>query len=224
MRTTTETKIQYASLGYNEKTIFPASILAYEYLKSLGSAPSLILDIGCELGNWSKMIRSIYPDPPILMIDGDPRYLDELPEIPTNAKFISAILAGTTGKRTFYQMEDGSAGSSLYPEYSAWAREERTVYTRTLDSFVTTCPETWCKLDVQGAEIEVLNGAPEALKNITLLQIELADIPYNEGAPMGPEVDKYLVERGFTHVANLERHLDQVGRVVQTDRLYGRMG
>jgi FkbM family methyltransferase len=53
------------------------------------------------------------------------------------------------------------------------------------------------KLNIQGGELEVLRGAVEALPAVLGIQIEMAFNQTYIGAPRFPEVDEFLVERGF---------------------------
>ena len=53
------------------------------------------------------------------------------------------------------------------------------------------------KLDVQGAELEVLEGGQETLSKAELVQLEVPFVPYNEGAPTLFEVFDYMRERDF---------------------------
>ena len=48
------------------------------------------------------------------------------------------------------------------------------------------------KVDVQGAELEVLEGAQKTLAACEVVQLEVALLPYNEGAPAMLEVLEYM--------------------------------
>ncbi|WP_028526434.1 FkbM family methyltransferase [Runella limosa] len=56
----------------------------------------------------------------------------------------------------------------------------------------------WLKIDVQGFEREVLNGAIESLKRAKVVQIELAVIPSYEQGPYLEEIISMLRSSGFT--------------------------
>ena len=57
------------------------------------------------------------------------------------------------------------------------------------------------KIDVQGAEIDVLKGATETLKSVTDLILEAQVVEYNKGAPLRDEVISYVESIGFKLVA-----------------------
>ena len=77
-------------------------------------------------------------------------------------------------------------------------RSARKVPVKTLDNLVKDKgPFDFVKLDVQGAEIEVLEGATETLKNVDFLFLECSLVEYNEGAPLAAEVITKLDQLGF---------------------------
>src|SRR5439155_20000593 len=56
------------------------------------------------------------------------------------------------------------------------------------------------KIDVQGAELEVLCGAAELLKDgrVGVIFTEVAFVPHYEGAPLMHELWRHLAERRFS--------------------------
>ena len=53
------------------------------------------------------------------------------------------------------------------------------------------------KLDVQGAELDVLTGGSCTLALAEVVQLEVALMNFNEGAPDMNTVIKFMAERGF---------------------------
>jgi hypothetical protein len=58
------------------------------------------------------------------------------------------------------------------------------------------------KIDVQGAELDVLKGSLNTLSNCKYLIVELQDINYNNGAPLAPITIKYLEDNGWQLIAS----------------------
>lgn len=56
---------------------------------------------------------------------------------------------------------------------------------------------TFMKLDTQGSELGVLQGAERALRDVQLLEVEVEFNPLYEGQPLLGDVDRHLRERGF---------------------------
>jgi hypothetical protein len=53
------------------------------------------------------------------------------------------------------------------------------------------------KLDVQGAELEVLAGATETLKRCKVVQVEVSFRRVYEKAPLAHEIIRFFTEQGF---------------------------
>ena len=76
------------------------------------------------------------------------------------------------------------------------------------------------KLDVQGAEVEVLDGGSKTLDRSDLVQLEVALLPYNEGGATFLQVINYMDQRGFVpfDVAGMIRPTG--AELVQVDMLF----
>jgi FkbM family methyltransferase len=56
-------------------------------------------------------------------------------------------------------------------------------------------------MDVQGAELMVCDGGPKVLDNVKYINIEVTfHSPQYVGNPFFPEVNDYLLAKGFTHI------------------------
>jgi hypothetical protein len=53
------------------------------------------------------------------------------------------------------------------------------------------------KMDVQGAELDIIKGASETLKSVNHVILELQKVEYNKGAPLSDAVIAYMNEIGF---------------------------
>jgi len=77
------------------------------------------------------------------------------------------------------------------------------------------------KLDVQGFEIEVLEGAGGFLDQVRLVQTEMALVPSYEEAPDFNEVKSFLHERGFVLIHLIDGHSNPLtGELREVDGIF----
>jgi len=182
--------------GLSEKLRSPEEE-AYLRLKSRGWVPAAIIDVGAYQGEWTRLARKIFPGVPVLMVEAQEGKRDGLEAMcGDGVSFVSAVLGSETGRAvTFYEME---TGSSYFPEASNAPRSARTYTTQTLDEVASGVGSPlFLKIDVQGAELEVLGGGGKTLSKAEVVQLEVAMLPYNQGAPTMLQVLTYMDERGF---------------------------
>ena len=170
---------------------------AYARLRQKGFCPAGIIDVGAYQGEWTKLVRRIFAGVPILMVEAQQSKKVRLEALCGNGVCLASEVLGAEAGRavTFYEME---TGSSYFEEQSNAPRKASTYITETLDKVAAglTGP-LFLKIDVQGAELEVLKGGEETLKQCELIQLEAALLPYNKGAPTFFEVLSYMNDRDF---------------------------
>ena len=127
-------------------------------LASLCFNPSLIIDIGANVGMWSRETLRLFPSSRLLMVDGNDnrRHWSDL----RNAQQVVAILDRAAGAAPWFTNPGADTGASLLkeqtPAFAGTAGAMRR--TQTLDGLLSEqrlgdCAGTLLKLDVQGAEV-----------------------------------------------------------------------
>lgn len=194
---------------------------AYRRLSKKGFDPAGIIDVGAYQGDWTTMVRRVF-DAPVLMVEAQKDKKQHLEAMcDANVHLASCVLSAEVGKFvTFYEME---TGSSFFEEQSNAPRKSDVYVTDTLDHVADGMPgPLFLKIDVQGAELEVLKGGQKTLSRCEFVQLEVAMLPYNKGAPTFLEVVTYMDNRNFVplDISGLSRPngID----LVQVDLLFAR--
>ncbi len=140
---------------------------------------------------------------------------------------IAALGAQDGAARPFHVPQRGDAtGASLYIEKTAHYAEPnlqvREIATARLDTLVArdrlAAPDL-IKIDVQGAELDVMAGASQTLQAASALIVEVSFIDYNKSAPLITEVMAALDRAGFRCADLCEVHRTGRGFVLQLDLL-----
>ena len=79
------------------------------------------------------------------------------------------------------------------------------------------------KIDVQGSELDIIEGGTNFFRDIDFLLIEVSLTEYNTGAPLAKEVIKKLEEMQFYIVDVIDEHIDNQQRVLQLDLLFSKI-
>ena len=105
-----------------------------------------------------------------------------------------------------------ATGASLYKETTEWYGEGKyeiqTINSATLDSrnYFNGEQVDFVKLDVQGAELDILKGGEKTIKNTKYVLIEASLVEYNQGAPLVGEIVDKMREYGFCILDITEYH------------------
>ena len=172
------------------------SLKFYERLKAFDVKLNNIIDGGCHQGNWSKKIKQIYPDSNFYLIDAQDQYRKELDQI---GQFFCVALGMRNEDRKFYfaQNKNKSTGSSLYKENSNVLFDEKTIPVKKLSDVVPDQKYDLIKLDVQGAELEIIEGSLDLFKKTKWVQLECPIYDNNDKAPRFVNYINYMESLGF---------------------------
>jgi FkbM family methyltransferase len=203
-------------------------------LRDLGFAPTGILDVGAYDGHFSRGARKIFEKAYILMIDAlaeKGKVLAEVCRELGNADHLIAMLGDRETKATSFFVVNTEkrpdlvkTGSSKYKENTDFPWEERALPQRTLGRIVTdrALPFQLLKLDVQGAELDVLRGLGDELSKVEVILMEMSLVEYNKGTPLIDVVLSELSKMDFVLYDIVEEHRDRLGGLLQIDGLFVR--
>jgi len=191
-----------------------------------------ILDIGAYAGEFSLLARQFWPDAAVLMVEPQAEKrarLDNVARELGGDTHVQSKLLGECARSevSFHQMSTawGSTGSSCYPENSDFERTTVVMPMTTVDALLEELPGRCfdlMKVDVQGAELDVLRGAKNSLPDVEVLFAEVALHECNQGAPRLAEVVGVLDELGFAMFDMLPMRRDHRDLQLQVDAIFVR--
>ncbi len=175
---------------------------ALEQAKKIGFKPETVIDVGAAVGTHA--LYEAFPNAKHLLIEPLEEfkpYLDKLAKQLKNVEIIIAAAAGESGSTTINVHPD-LFGSSTYQEC-----EDSNVngFPRTIPCVVLdeVCKKNGLhgpyliKLDVQGAESDVLTGASQILKETECIILEVSLLGFFVTGPQFYDVIAFMKERGF---------------------------
>jgi FkbM family methyltransferase len=196
----------------------------------------LVLDVGANRGQYAQRLRrggyagaidSFEPLPAAY------RDLSDVAERDPAWRVHEAALGAEDG-RTILRIagNDGASSSTLPMLHRHRAAAPESSYVGTVEVREVRLGSIWSevaagarapllKLDVQGAEGAVLDGAAECLPEISAVHAELSLAPLYEGAPTGRELLDRLTGEGFRLVDLAPGFRDRrTGELLQADGLF----
>jgi len=181
-----------------------------------------ILDIGSWHLEQSIELSNIFPRAKVYAFEPVPESFDNCTARSfshPNIKVFNLALTNFSGETSFfpvdpYQSTTPNIGASSLLKFKdglngsffnqSWVQKEIKVKADTLDNWVkehniTNIDVIW--IDVQGAELQVFQGANEILKNTKVIFTEVGLKPYYEGHSLKKDIDEFLLAQGFKEVS-----------------------
>lgn len=184
--------------------------------------PERILDIGAWNGFWTNEVKKIWPDAEYTCVEAGPKHENKLKEVTPN--YHIAVLGDSNRQVNMYlrEIDKGNKKKITYTKGSTVFGIFENYETRqmqTLDKIVGKDAQfDLIKQDVQGAEIMVMQGAPEIFQRAKYVVNEV-NINKDQQFPDMPsekEMDLYMEKLGFPHAEIIE----QKENVEQVDKIY----
>ncbi len=213
--------------------IIPPFQHRFKQLRATNNHIQCALDIGAYRGDFTETIRSVWPTCLVHQIEADERQRQYLQN---NA--IYSLLGDREEKDIpFYTLNDTkiTTGSSIFLENTAHYNSSSTVTIyktmTTLDSLAEKYrfAGDWqnhglIKIDTQGSELLILNGAQKFLsgRNPRYILLECSILEYNIGAPRIDQIINYMKTSQYNIVDIFDLSYDNSGSLLQTDILFER--
>lgn len=196
---------------------------------------ALVIDIGANEGAFSGAVLAVAPQARIVAVEPSPapreRLRGRLGSIP-NVEILDCAVSATSGTAPFHLTahDHNSSLHSPRPEMqttvdTGWAPvadiEVRTV---TLDELVGDRTADVLKIDVQGAEMDVLRGGETTLSRARAVLLEMNFISQYEGDATFNTLHAEMDRRGFSLVNVAPPLIASDGTAIFVDGCYARRG
>lgn len=174
----------------------------FSHTKELGFYPKTIFDVGVGKGTFP--IYESFPNSFHLLIEPLQEFENEIINILGNLKGKAYFAAASSynGEAEINIHQDHLEGSSLLkenmgPEFDGTKRKVRVIKMDTILKDENLKGPFMIKVDVQGAELDVLEGGKEVLRNTELVLLEVSLFGFMRESPQLVDVVKFMKDLGF---------------------------
>jgi FkbM family methyltransferase len=170
-------------------------------MRARGENPTGFIDAGAHFGETNELIRSVYPDARVVSFEANPHCEQILKE--KGIEYFICLLGKerVEGVPFFVNPNDvTSTGCSIYKEESIHFKNAEAISLDMyrLDEIIPLeAKMNFLKMDVQGAEIDILEGAHKLLPSIKWIYLEVSFVKCNDGAPLFDTIFRYLTDRNY---------------------------
>ena len=189
-----------------------------------------VIDVGANRGQFALLATLLNPNVKVMCFEPIPSEFKVLTNIFSKNKNVTAqdvaignqkdgqgVLHISNWKDSSSMLPIGELQETYYPGTSEV--DSINVKLTTLDSAaedVKIPKNTLVKIDVQGFELQVLQGAVSTLKKVQFVLVESSKVELYEGQALFSDVDQFLTQHGFGLIKSDQNAVD----VIQSDYLY----
>lgn len=193
------------------------------HCKALGLVPETVIDVGVASG--TPALYSVFSESRHLLMEPIKEYEPDLKKIceSVNAEYMLAAASSENGTTTIY-IGGALHGSSLMQPPEGKKQQKREIKLIKLDD---VCKDKnlqgpfVLKVDVQGAELMVLEGASRILPQCELVILEVSFFNFRPEMPDIYDVVSYMKEKGFAIYEIFSGHNRPIdGARAQTDIVF----
>lgn len=182
-----------------------------ELRAKFGIRPRTFVDVGANVGDFSAAARWLYPDAQIHAFEPNPELLGQLSERlagDARAQVHAVALADRAGRSEFHLTATHTLASLLAPSPGLGAQfGEREAATRVLQVETARLDEVLSavaieapgllKIDVQGAEVGVLQGSSAILDRFSVVKLEVSFASFYQGQSAFGQIVELMTGQGF---------------------------
>jgi FkbM family methyltransferase len=225
-------------MGYDVVRYTPSSHFLARRKRILDTTGTdVVLDVGANVGQYAQQLRAIGYTGRIISFEPLSSVYEELVRRSSsddNWQAINCALGNQiyTTEINVSENSDSSSILNMLPYHMKAAPESRyidreQIELKTLDSlfeglFVRK-HNIWLKIDTQGFEHKVIDGAKNSLAHIKILQVEMSLVPLYEHQILFAEMNKMIHDKGYK-IISIEPSFsdDESGHMLQVDGIFYR--
>jgi FkbM family methyltransferase len=203
-----------------------------------GIKPKTVIDVGANVGQFAIACAKIFRDVSVHSFEALPECAQQLKRNVAGlggVRVYPLALGGESGEVTMHVNSHSHSSSMLalgerHKRAFPGAREIDSIKVNmsTLDLVMKPIPlerPVLLKLDVQGYEPQVLEGATETLDRVDYVLLEASFRPLYEGEKTFTEIARSMEQRGFAFLRPAGWLADpRSGEILQMDALFARTG
>jgi FkbM family methyltransferase len=196
----------------------------FPFFKSCGFQPASVLDVGANAGDWTRGMKNLFPNANFFMVEGNDKSSSYLTRL--NVPYEISLVGNYTGTAKYYKRKGDAigTGNSRFRENTVHFTDAEEVQApiTTIDEIIErrkVGPFQLLKLDIQGGEVDAMNGARKMIESVEVLQAEGSFMAYNEGAPSFFQLYSLLYSLGFEFYG-IQEILDNQGFPIQFDGIF----
>ncbi len=196
------------------------SLFDSPFLKSLQI--DFVIDIGANSGEFIILSKNAFPSSPILAfepISNEYNKIRNAFESDKSIEIVNKALGGQTGDAEIFVGDFSPSSSIVKPERENYKVEK--IKLDVLDNYLASFKNNsnvFCKIDVEGYELEVLKGATESLKKIKYLYLECRTD--NDLGCSFDEIYAFLNPLGFKYKGNYDSTFKENGELSHFDAFF----
>jgi FkbM family methyltransferase len=213
-------EIRRAPLSANAKSSRDSIPQILLQAKAVGFDPQTVVDVGAAYGSFACQCSTVFPNARYLLVEPLEEYRPLLEKLRKTIPALQCVFAAASSSSGEIEINvhPDLVGSSLYCEVEKETDVNgvpRRIRSVTIDHVLReACAKGpfLLKLDVQGAELDVLKGAEGVLRECQYVILEVSFFRFFQDGPDCCEVIAYMKEQGFVpyDIVGLQyRPLDQ---------------
>ena len=194
--------------------------------------PNTIIDIGGAIGEWSLAANLVFPNSKLYFFEPITESFNiakkRLSHL-NNVKFFNYALSSNNGNAKFYLNEFSFSSSLLrmtekHKKIFPFTKNESEIVVETnrLDTIngIELIKPVYIKMDVQGAELRVLEGAGELIEKFDAIQLEVNFENFYYGQAEYDKIFSFMLSNEFIRFVQIDSLYSKGGCLLASDLIF----